>query len=116
MLFAEEEDSSADSESDQDSVLEEDVFLVEDVVGRRHRGKQVMYEIKWRGYTSSYNSWEPEHNLSAAALRYVCSKIFSPGGSLNHHFICIHDKCAPWHLMMYFHFQLTVPMIVQNVE
>jgi len=36
---------------------------VERIIGRRMRNGQLEYRIKWLGYDSSYNSWEPADNV-----------------------------------------------------
>lgn len=39
------------------------VFEVEAVVGKRHEEGKLFYEIKWKGYKDSDNTWEPVDNL-----------------------------------------------------
>jgi hypothetical protein len=31
---------------------------------------QMEYYVKWKGYSSLENTWEPEEHLNAAAIRY----------------------------------------------
>ena len=38
-------------------------FIVERIVGKRKRKGRVEYEIKWKGYPSSENTWEPRQQL-----------------------------------------------------
>eukprot|EP00298_Acanthocystis_sp_HF-20_P029704 c8613_g1_i1.p1 GENE.c8613_g1_i1~~c8613_g1_i1.p1 ORF type:complete len:248 (-),score=66.73 c8613_g1_i1:71-814(-) len=38
-------------------------FEVEDIVRHRKDGKQILYFVKWKGFESSENTWEPESNL-----------------------------------------------------
>uniref|UniRef100_A0A0N4ZV43 Chromo domain-containing protein n=1 Tax=Parastrongyloides trichosuri TaxID=131310 RepID=A0A0N4ZV43_PARTI len=45
-------------------------YDVEDIVGRRiDRKGKVMYEIKWKGYSSSENTWEPKKNLNPSLVK-----------------------------------------------
>lgn len=41
----------------------EHVFAVESIEKRRIRKGQVEYLVKWRGWSSKYNTWEPEENI-----------------------------------------------------
>ena len=56
---------------DSEDILPDDVFEVEAILDRRVQRRRsrtaprtIMYLVKWRGYDSSHNSWEPERNLS----------------------------------------------------
>ena len=40
------------------------LFQVEEILGRKSESGQVYYRIKWSGYSSQYNTWEPEENLA----------------------------------------------------
>ena len=40
------------------------LFQVEELIGRKSDSGQVFYRVKWSGYSSQHNSWEPEENLS----------------------------------------------------
>ena len=44
----------------------EDAWEVEAVVGKRTRGRQVQYLVKWKGYNEWENTWEPSRNLRYA--------------------------------------------------
>ena len=41
----------------------EEVFEIDKIVGRRERGQQTFYQVKWKGYTPRQNTWEPEESL-----------------------------------------------------
>lgn len=41
----------------------EHVFAVESIEKKRIRKGQVEYLVKWRGWSSKYNTWEPEENI-----------------------------------------------------
>lgn len=50
---------------DDENYLGDDVFKVEEVRGRRrNRDDEVEYLIKWEGYASDENTWEPAENVS----------------------------------------------------
>ena len=42
----------------------DDVYLVEKVVDKKQLGRKLMYFVKWEGYSSQDNTWEPTANLS----------------------------------------------------
>jgi Chromo (CHRromatin Organisation MOdifier) domain len=46
----------------QDALLLE-TFIVERIVGKRRRKGRTEYHIKWEGYESDKNTWEPETNI-----------------------------------------------------
>lgn len=43
-------------------------YGVERVVAKRFRGKKAEYFIKWQGYSSTENTWEPEEHLTAELI------------------------------------------------
>ena len=45
-----------------------DEYEVEAIVGRRNNNGRVEYLIKWKGYSDTDNTWEPESNLNDGAL------------------------------------------------
>ena len=46
-----------------ETVEGEEEFEVEAVTGHRKRGKGYQYLVKWKGYPTADNSWEPEFAL-----------------------------------------------------
>ena len=49
-----------------DLIEGEPQYEVEAILSHRRRGKGHQYLIKWKGYSSADNSWEPENNLKNA--------------------------------------------------
>ncbi|CAM1296758.1 MPHOSPH8 (predicted), partial [Pycnogonum litorale] len=45
------------------SLTEEDVYEVEEIVGVRKIGSQIQYRVRWSGYGSQHDTWEPKENL-----------------------------------------------------
>ena len=69
----------------------EEEYEVEEILNSRlHRGRQLQYLVKWKGYSDADNSWEPATNLENApdkitefhrlhpgAPRRIASTVFS---------------------------------------
>ncbi|XP_065639444.1 uncharacterized protein LOC136072218 [Hydra vulgaris] len=43
--------------------LDSDIYKMEKIIKKRTRGRKIQYLIKWEGYPSSQNTWEPEENI-----------------------------------------------------
>lgn len=56
--------SNTSSEDDVEPTNEE--FVVESILNKRKVQGQMEYEIKWKGYSHSQNTWEPKENLTHA--------------------------------------------------
>ena len=69
--------SSSPSESSQ----EEPEFTVESIVEKRRVNGKLEYLIKWKGYSSDENTWEPKENLNCPELLKEFEKGPSTKGS-----------------------------------
>jgi len=47
---------------------EEEAYEVENIVNKRFKGGKVQYYVKWKGYDSEENTWEPVEHLDCAEL------------------------------------------------
>ena len=47
-----------------DLIEGEPEFQVEAILSHRRRGRGHWYLVKWKGYSTGENTWEPERNLS----------------------------------------------------
>lgn len=63
VVISSETTSEADSGHDDD---DEDVFVVERIVRSKVENGDKLYEIKWQGYDSDENTWEPAEVHSAS--------------------------------------------------
>ncbi|XP_042694681.1 M-phase phosphoprotein 8 isoform X2 [Centrocercus urophasianus] len=63
----EEEDDDGDEddgdEDDDDENEDEDVFEVEKILDMKTEGGVILYKVRWKGYTSDDDTWEPEVHL-----------------------------------------------------
>lgn len=46
----------------------EDIFEVESILDKRENSKGTEYYVKWRGYPTSANTWEPSANIMASDM------------------------------------------------
>lgn len=71
-LIAEYEENNSNENSDDDEIVNENeksftnkVYEVDKIINSRKTKKgNIEFYIKWKGWVSKYNSWEPENNVS----------------------------------------------------
>ncbi|XP_052668346.1 M-phase phosphoprotein 8 isoform X2 [Harpia harpyja] len=54
--------AAGDGESEEEEE-EEDVFEVEKILDVKTEGGKILYKVRWKGYTSDDDTWEPEVHL-----------------------------------------------------
>lgn len=64
----ENEDPDKHGEDEDEEEQEEQEFSVEKILGKRKNQGEVEYLIKWEGYASDENTWEPIDNLNCPSL------------------------------------------------
>lgn len=63
---SEDESSTSSAESETEiSESEEEIYEVERIVRRRKKRGVWMYRVKWKGFDTKENTWEPEENLTS---------------------------------------------------
>ena len=55
------DDSRVEPEGDK-------LWVAEDIVDHAQPDNGLMYRVKWKGYNSSQNTWDPETNINGEAL------------------------------------------------
>lgn len=45
-----------------------DIFEAERIVQHKKEGEKILYLVRWRGYGSNDDTWEPEENLMCPSL------------------------------------------------
>lgn len=67
---------SAEKGTDNDTSSAADLYIVEKIVGERTTHRKKQYCVKWEGYGSSENTWEPAQKLknNQILLKYLADK------------------------------------------
>ena len=60
---------------DEDADDEEETFKVEKLLKTKTVRGQVFYLVKWDGWSSEFNSWEPKENVGLPLIEKFESKI-----------------------------------------
>ena len=58
--------------------VEGNVFEVERLLGKRRRGGELQYLVRWRGWSEQHDSWEPESHIGLAAIDEYISSVQRP--------------------------------------
>eukprot|EP01045_Picozoa_sp_COSAG04_P015791 COSAG04_NODE_1275_length_7442_cov_4.319760_3_plen_204_part_00 len=74
--------SKRDDSDEESEESEEEEHVVEAVLKSRRDGSSREYLVKWAGYGSEDNTWEPEENLTgnAAFVRFKAAEAAAGGG------------------------------------
>ena len=62
---------NADEINKRSNQLDEESYQVEKIMGVKTKKGKKLFLVKWHGYLSSENSWEPEENIDAGAREYL---------------------------------------------
>jgi len=61
-----EEEQFDENQNDEEGLEKEVEYTVEKIINRKGNGKSALYRVKWVGYPSSANTWEPLSNLAGS--------------------------------------------------
>lgn len=61
-----EEEQFDENQNDEGGLEKEVEYTVEKIINRRGNGKSALYRVKWVGYPTSANTWEPLSNLEGS--------------------------------------------------
>ncbi|TPX54599.1 hypothetical protein PhCBS80983_g05863 [Powellomyces hirtus] len=64
----EKDQDKEDGEGDDDDGADEEIYDVEELVAHKKVKGKLMFFIKWKGYPSSDNTWEPAENIESKEL------------------------------------------------
>ena len=53
--------------------LADEMYKVEKVLHGKYFNGKLHYLVKWKGYPSSANTWEPESHLNPTLIRYLAT-------------------------------------------
>ncbi|KAM3727343.1 M-phase phosphoprotein [Dirofilaria immitis] len=64
----EKKNEDEEKDNDEDEKLDDDEFEVDRILSVAVMNGKVKYQVRWKGYGSDEDSWEPEQNLATARL------------------------------------------------
>jgi hypothetical protein len=54
------------TEPPPDLIDQEEQYKMDGIINHQSRGRGFQYLVKWKGYSSAHNTWEPEDNLKGS--------------------------------------------------
>lgn len=63
------------NQSDHSSEEDENIFEIDRILAHEVKAKKKLFKIRWKGYSSKWDTWEPEENiLDRSILNEYCEK------------------------------------------
>lgn len=60
------EPASQNAKTQEETLIEQNAYEVEAILGERKNHKEFLYLVKWKGQDETENTWEPIENLRGA--------------------------------------------------